>query len=34
MNCEFTGAAQGNYLENVESVNLQDVTVNGKAVKI
>lgn len=34
VNCEFTGAAQGNYLENVEAVNLQDVTVNGKAVKI
>jgi polygalacturonase len=34
INCEFNGAAQGNYLENVESVKLENVTVNGKAVKI
>jgi polygalacturonase len=33
-NCNFEGAAQGNYVENVSSVNLKNVTVNGKAVKI
>ena len=32
--CTFDGAAEGNYLENVAQVNLRDVTVNGKAVKI
>jgi polygalacturonase len=34
VNCTFEGAAQGNYLENVSQVELRDVTVNGKAVKI
>jgi polygalacturonase len=34
VNCKFDGAAQGNYLENVSQVELRDVTVNGKAVKI
>ena len=34
VNCKFDGAAQGNYLENVSSVDLRDVTVNGKVVKI
>lgn len=32
--CTFDGAAQGNYLENVALVNLRDVTVNGKVVKL
>lgn len=31
-NCDFKGAAQGNYLENVASVKLSNVTVNGKAL--
>jgi polygalacturonase len=34
VNCQFNGASQGNYLENVSSVNFRDVTVNGQAVKI
>lgn len=34
VNCKFDGAAEGNYLENVALVNLRDVTVNGKLVKI
>jgi polygalacturonase len=34
VNCNFDGAAQGNYLENVSQVDLRDVTVNGKVVKI
>ncbi|HEY3840657.1 MAG TPA: glycoside hydrolase family 28 protein [Bryobacteraceae bacterium] len=34
VNCNFEGAAQGNYLENVSSVSLKDVIVNGQAVKI
>jgi len=34
VNCTFDGAAQGNYLENVASVNLKNVMVNGKPVQI
>ena len=32
--CQFDGAAQGNYLENVASVKLTNVKVNGQLVKI
>jgi polygalacturonase len=31
-NCTFDNAAKANFLENVESVKMTDVTVNGKAI--
>lgn len=34
VDCSFAGAAQGNYLENVDAVTLKNVTVNGKVVKL
>jgi len=34
VNCNFEGAAQGNYLENVSQVDFRDLVVNGKAVKL
>jgi hypothetical protein len=32
--CTFAGAAEGNLLENVESVKLSHVTVNGRPANI